>query len=73
LYGQLIDDEKQITIGSVKTGGTNTASGSALGTSIIDLCRKKKIKQLIFDRGGYKYHGVIKQVADTVREGGIIV
>jgi large subunit ribosomal protein L18 len=73
LYGQLIDDEKRMTIGLAKQKGTNSTSGSALGISIVALCRKKGIKRLVFDRGGYKYHGVIKQIADTVREGGIII
>jgi len=73
LYGQLVDDGKEITIGSAKAEGTNLASGSALGISIGVLCKKKGIKQLVFDRGGYKYHGVIKQIADTVREGGVII
>ena len=71
LYGQLMDDAKRMTLASVKKEGTNIDSGSALGTSISVLCRKKKIQELVFDRGGYKYHGVIKKIADTVREGGI--
>jgi len=73
LYGQLVDDGKGITLGSSKIEGTNSASGSALGISIVALCKKKGIKQLVFDRGGYKYHGVIKRIAETVREGGVII
>jgi len=73
LYGQLVDDEKRITLGSSKIIGTNIDSGSAMGTAIVTLCKKKGMKHLVFDRGGYKYHGVIKKIADTVREGGIII
>jgi len=73
LYGQLVDDQKKITIGSAKTEGTNCASGSALGISIANICKKKGIKKLVFDRGGYRYHGIIKQIADTVREGGVTI
>lgn len=73
LYGQLINDENHMTIVSAKSKGTNMASGLTLGTKIAVYCRKKGIKRLIFDRGGYKYHGVIKHIADTVREGGIII
>jgi len=73
LYGQLVDDGKGITLGSSKIEGTNLASGLALGTSITALCKKKGVKRLVFDRGGYKYHGVIKKIADTVREGGVTI
>jgi len=71
LYGQLIDDDIHVTLGSVKTEGTAISSGAQLGLSIATLCKKKKIAQVVFDRGGYKYHGVIKQIADAVREGGV--
>jgi large subunit ribosomal protein L18 len=72
LYGQLVD-EKGTTLGSAKAKGTNITSGSELGTAISALCKKKGIKKLVFDRGGYKYHGVIKQIAETVREGGVTI
>lgn len=71
IYGQLVDDEKRITLGSVKTTGTNIASGTSLGEMVAKVCKKKGIKQVVFDRGGYKYHGVIKKIADTVREEGV--
>jgi len=73
LYGQIVDDGKGITLGSAKAEGTNIVSGSTLGASIGVFCKKKGIKQLVFDRGGYKYHGVVKQIADTVREGGVTI
>lgn len=73
LYGQLIDDAKQVTLGSVKAEGTNVASGKTLGSSLVALCKEKKITRLVFDRGGYLYHGVVKQIADTVREGGVTI
>jgi large subunit ribosomal protein L18 len=73
LYGQLVDDGKRKTLGSVRQKGTNSRSGALLGDSIVALCKEKKVKQLVFDRGGYKYHGVIKRIAETVREGGVII
>jgi large subunit ribosomal protein L18 len=69
----LVDDEKHATIGFSNIKGKNATSGSALGKSLVEVCKKQKIKQLVFDRGGYRYHGVIKQIADTVREGGITI
>jgi large subunit ribosomal protein L18 len=71
LYAQLVDDGKRITLGSAKTDGTNIASGTSLGEKIIAVCKEKGIKQVVFDRGGYKYHGVVKQIADTVRKEGV--
>jgi len=73
LYGQLVDDGKRKTLGSARQKGTNSASGVLLGDSIAALCKEKKVKQLVFDRGGYKYHGVIKQIAEAVRKGGVIL
>jgi large subunit ribosomal protein L18 len=73
LYGQLIDDEKNITLKSFYSKGTNTVSALELGKSIVNFCKEKSIKKLVYDRGGFKYHGVIKQVADTVREGGVTI
>jgi len=73
LYGQLVDDGKRKTLGSVRQKGSNIASGALLGDSIVALCKEKKVKQLVFDRGGYKYHGVIKRIAEKVRERGVII
>jgi large subunit ribosomal protein L18 len=70
---QLINDEKAVTIGTARTLGTSTIKAKELGGAIVELAKKKGIKAVVFDRGGYRYHGVVKQIADSVREGGLTV
>jgi large subunit ribosomal protein L18 len=70
---QIIDDEKKYTMFSVQGEGKNIASAKKLGVAIVTKAKAKNIASMVFDRGGYKYHGVVKQIADTVREGGIII
>jgi len=70
---QVIDDAKKVTVFSVQGTGKNIASAKKLGEEIAEKAKAKKITHMVFDRGGYKYHGVIKMIADTVREGGITI
>ncbi len=70
---QLIDDEKQITIFSAQIHGKTMAKAKELGTTVAELAKKKGITTVVFDRNGYRYHGVIKALADAVREGGLAV
>jgi len=79
LFLQIIDDEKGKTlvgIGDVgkdkklkKTTKTNTAFD--LGKKVAEEAVKKNIKSIVFDRGGYAYHGRVKSVAEGAREGGL--
>lgn len=71
MYAQFIDDRKGgHTIFSMK--GANTVKGSReLGKKIAEAAKEKNIKKILFDRGGYKYHGRVKAVAEGTREGGI--
>ena len=71
LYAQLIDDLAGKTLGSSVAKGTSVAQAKVLGAEIVVLAKKLKIATVVFDRGGYQYHGVIKTIADTVREGGV--
>ncbi len=77
MYLQLIDDEKSKTLVSVhnkeaqKKKDKKVAISFELGKLIAKKALDKKIKKVIFDRGGYKYHGRIKAVADGAREGGL--
>jgi len=76
MYLQLIDDNKNRTLVSVrsqelKTKGVKTEISLELGKLIAKKAKAKKISKVVFDRGGYKYHGRVKAVADGAREGGL--
>lgn len=70
LYIQLIDDEKRVTMmsGANKKG---LAGARALGEKIAELAKKANIKEMVLDRGAYKYHGQVKSVAEAIRASGI--
>jgi large subunit ribosomal protein L18 len=81
IYAQLIDDVKGTTLVAasslekpmregVKTGA-NIAAAKAVGKLIAERAKEKGIKDVVFDRGGYLYHGRIKALADAAREGGL--
>jgi len=84
IYAQVIDDMSGTTIASVATTepalksafdgavrGGNVAGAKALGKTIADRLIAKGIKRVVFDRGGFLYHGRIKAVADAAREAGL--
>ena len=77
IYAQLIDDTKSQTLVSAKSAQTkgelnkiDVARG--VGKQIAQKATKKNIKKVVFDRGGYKYHGQVMALADGAREGGLI-
>lgn len=70
---QVVDDEKKVTLFSVQGDGKNMAHAKTIGTAVVKIAKEKHITAMVFDRGGYKYHGTVKMVADTVREGGITI
>ena len=77
IYAQLINDDKGETVASVyenelKTKGNKTEKAKELGILLAKKSSEKKIKSVIFDRGGYKYHGRVKALAEGAREGGLI-
>ena len=76
LFIQLIDDEAGVTLASindqeVKSGKTKTEKATEAGKLIAKKAGEKKITKVVFDRGGCKYHGRVKAVADGAREGGL--
>lgn len=71
LYVQLINDESGKTIAAKRSTGKNIAAAVTLGKEIAVLAHKQKITSVVFDRGGNRYHGVIKALADAAREGGL--
>lgn len=82
LHTQLIDDSKGHTLAAASTldseikekkGGTSKTDISRLvGSLIAKRAKEAGISQVVFDRGGYKYHGRVKALADAAREGGLI-
>jgi large subunit ribosomal protein L18 len=77
IYAQVIDDQKGETLVSasslalkLKTGG-NVASAKEIGKAVAELAVKQGIKKVVFDRGGYLYHGRVKALADAAREAGL--
>ena len=75
IYAQVIDDQKGETLVSassvkLKTGG-NVAAAKEIGKAIAEKAVEKGIKKVVFDRGGYLYHGRIKALADAAREAGL--
>jgi large subunit ribosomal protein L18 len=80
IYVQVIDDLKGQTLvsassaegkkGERRTGG-NVAVAKAIGKAIAERAKAKGITKVVFDRGGYLYHGRIKALADAAREGGL--
>ena len=81
IYAQVIDDEAGVTLASassldktLKTELTKTADKSAaaaVGKLVASRAIEKGVKEVIFDRGGYRYHGRVKALADAAREGGL--
>jgi len=78
LYIQIIDDSKGCTLVSAsnrdlvkKVNNNNIQTAFDIGKIIAKKALEKKIKQVVFDRNGYKYHGKIKSLADGARDGGL--
>jgi large subunit ribosomal protein L18 len=67
IYAQIINDEKHQTILSQKS-----KDPKELGQLLVQKAKDKKIKKLVFDRSGYKYHGKVKAVAQILRENKLI-
>ncbi len=75
IYAQLIDDEKGIIIASASDLGISLKgkikAAEAVGKAIADKAKAIDKKEVVFDRGGYKYHGRVKAVAEGARSGGL--
>lgn len=76
IYSQLIDDEKNVTLISadsreIKDSKLDVKTSEKVGELLAEKAGKKGIKQVVFDRGGYKFHGKIKAVAEGVKKGGL--
>jgi large subunit ribosomal protein L18 len=75
IYAQVIDDQQGVTLASASTikgkNGGNVAAAKEIGKAIAEAAAAKGIKRVVFDRGGYLYHGRIKALADAAREAGL--
>ncbi len=81
IYAQVIDDAKGLTVASAsslekdfkagKKTGADKAAAAAIGKLLAERAIKAGIKDVVFDRGGYIYHGRVKALADAAREGGL--
>jgi len=81
IYVQLIDDSKGVTVAAASTvdkelkgelkNGADIAAAARVGKLIAERAIKAGITEVVFDRGGYIYHGRVKALADAAREGGL--
>jgi len=79
IYAQVIDDVKGATLAAASSlekdmrskTGANVEAAKAVGKLVAQRAVEKGIKDVVFDRGGFRYHGRIKAVADAAREGGL--
>ena len=78
IYAQVIDDVAGVTLVSASTTekssteyGGNKDAAKKVGLIIAERCKAKGIENVVFDRGGYLYHGRVKELAEGAREGGL--
>ncbi len=78
IYAQLIDDEQGHTLVAaastekdLRGKGGNVEGAKLIGTTVAQRAKEKGINRVVFDRGGYQYHGRVKALADAAREAGL--
>ena len=77
IYAQVIDDVEGVTLASASTldkevsGETKLDQASAVGKLVAERAKEKNIAGVVFDRGGYQYHGRVKALAEAARENGL--
>ncbi len=77
IYAQVIDDSKGHTLAAASSAeksapnGGNIAGAKSVGKAVAERAKEKGVKSVVFDRGGYLYHGRIKALADAAREAGL--
>ncbi|MBM3724599.1 MAG: 50S ribosomal protein L18 [Acidobacteria bacterium] len=78
IYAQVIDDRKGATLAAASSGeknstasGGNIAGAKAIGQLLAERAKAKGVTKVVFDRGGYLYHGRIKALAEAAREAGL--
>jgi len=79
IYAQLVDDDAGTTLAAASSLDTKDAKGKrterakSVGTLLGDRAKQKGVTEVVFDRGGYRYHGRVKALADGVRAAGVKV
>ena len=78
IYAQVIDDDKGVTLASASSMdkdfnayGGNIEAAKKVGQLVAERAKAKGIEEVVFDRGGYVYHGRVQALADAAREGGL--
>lgn len=77
IHAQVIDDVNGVTLASASSvdmkleNGSNIAAAAAVGKAVGEAAIAKNIKKVVFDRGGYVYHGRVKALAEAAREAGL--
>ena len=79
IFAQIIDDENGVTLVSASSldkdlkiaNGSNVEAATKVGSTIAERALKANIKKVVFDRGGYLYHGRVKALAEAAREKGL--
>lgn len=79
IQAQLIDDDAGMTLGAVSTFSKEfrsteskcKSSAKKLGEKIAEIAKEKNIREVVFDRGPFKYHGILAELADAARAGGL--
>ncbi len=79
IYAQLVDDRAGVTVAAASTverglrgeSGADRAAAGRVGSLIAERALAAGRKEVVFDRGGYKYHGRVKALAEAAREGGL--
>jgi large subunit ribosomal protein L18 len=79
IYAQVIDDAKGVTVASASTNdkaakaktGATAAAAAEVGKRVAEAAKKAGVTNVVFDRGGFLFHGRVKALADAAREGGL--
>jgi large subunit ribosomal protein L18 len=78
IYAQVIDDTQGVTVAAassqepdLRSGRLNVDTAAKVGTLVADRAKDAGVTSVVFDRGGYKYHGRLKALADAAREAGL--
>ena len=75
IYAQIIDDTSGRTLAAASTlgskGGSNVDAAAKVGSALAEAAKKAGVTAVVFDRGGFLFHGRVKALADAAREGGL--